>query len=100
MTDRQQPKQPDSLVDQAVEAAMDGITAVLKERGARSKHVVILLRAEGVDAGEDDCVTAVQGFMEPDEALREIAAHARAYAQAMGMDLRVGAGELPDATPG
>lgn len=79
-------EQPETLVGLAVEAAMDAITGVLGERGARAQHVVIMLQVQGAPETEGDCTTSVQGFLEPEDAMREIAAHALNYARVMGID--------------
>lgn len=75
------------LADVAADRGMEAMGGWLALQGHRVKHVVIFLQIDRAPLGQSDSITAVQGYEDPQVALRDMLAHIGAFAEGQGLSL-------------
>jgi hypothetical protein len=79
--------EPKTKIENIVDKAMSQIEEDAKEAGGEIKQMVVICYAEGL--GEQDTVTAGNGFQDPTEVLAFLMAECKMIANQIGLDMNV-----------
>src|SRR6185369_13152776 len=81
--------EPRNLVERAGDAALEAVDATLAAGGAELDHVLVILHATGVPAGEQDVCECGSGFENPRDLLAELLTYAIQVGRELGVDVRL-----------
>ncbi len=88
-------EEPEDAVARIAEVALNALDAAAKHEGIESHKAVVLLVID-TDGPENDATVATDGIDSTDELLGMLLAHARAAAEAAGIEMWIGQPPPPE----